>query len=90
MESLAISPSLIFSLVGLFLFIVYWAYNFVIIYHLARFGVGTLPKKLAAFFMLGSISLFFVSMTLFGALDKNAIKEKVVVIAHNIFLTYPQ
>jgi hypothetical protein len=90
MDNLGFSPSLVMSLVGLFFFVAYWSYNFIIVYHLARFGVGVLPKRLAAFFMIGSIFLFFVSVTLYSAIDKNAVRDKVVSVARNMFIFYPQ
>jgi uncharacterized membrane protein YqhA len=59
---------------GIFLLItfLYWLGAFVALYHLIRFGVGTLPKKLAFIFFLGSIGLYFVA-TLFYIISIPAI-----------------
>jgi sensor c-di-GMP phosphodiesterase-like protein len=43
---------------------------------LARFGIGTEPKKFAAIFLLGSIILFSVSVLLFAGLDMNSLKNQ--------------
>jgi len=64
---------------------VYWLFNFTVIYHLARFGVGTQPKKIAFIFFLGSIGLFFASVFLFARTDFNIVKEKLVQIGSNSF-----
>ena len=54
------------------IFLVYWGAVFVVFYHLTRFGVGTLPKKLSAIFLLGSVFLFSISIILHFNLDLNA------------------
>jgi hypothetical protein len=64
-----ISGKLFLALVILFLFFLYWIFNFIILYHLARFGVGTQPKTFAAVFLLGSIALFFICILLFESVD---------------------
>jgi hypothetical protein len=48
--------------VGLFTFIpvLYWGFNFIVLYHLLRFGVGVQPKRFACIYFLGSTFLFFV------------------------------
>ena len=51
-------------LVGI-IFFVFWLTAFVILYHLTRFGVGTMPKKLAALFLTGSVTLFSISVILY-------------------------
>ncbi|MBX4189596.1 hypothetical protein KW785_03330 [Candidatus Parcubacteria bacterium] len=45
-----------------FLALTYWAFAYVLLYHLTRFGVGTLPKRIAAIFLLGSFILISVLM----------------------------
>lgn len=49
----------------------FWLVAFIILYHLSRFGVGTLPKKLAALFLLGSLTLFTVSVIAYYNLNVN-------------------
>ena len=71
-----LSAKLIFSALTLLFLLGYWTFNFVIIYHLARFGIGTQPKKLAAIFLLGSVVLFFISISVFSGLDINSLKLK--------------
>ena len=51
-------------------------FNFIVIYHLTRFGIGVQPKKFAAVFLLGAIVLFFISSVLFASLDLNYLKSQ--------------
>lgn len=44
----------------------YWMGAFFILYHLIRFGIGTLPKRIAAIFLGGSIFLTIISILLFN------------------------
>ncbi|MEK7135451.1 MAG: hypothetical protein AAB780_01970 [Patescibacteria group bacterium] len=55
------------------LFVGFWITSFTILYHLIRFGIGVLPKKLAVLFLVGAISLFTWSIILFARLDLNNI-----------------
>jgi len=48
---------------------IYWIFNFIILYHLVRFGVGTSPKKIALIFLMGSVSLFFLSVIFFANIN---------------------
>ncbi|MBI2086956.1 MAG: hypothetical protein HYT69_02185 [Candidatus Zambryskibacteria bacterium] len=52
----------------------FWLVAFVIIYHLARFGIGTTPKKFAAIFLLGGVLLFFGSILLYNSIELNSIQ----------------
>ena len=62
---------IIFSvLVAGFLF-VYWVLAFIILYHLARFGVGIQPKRFAVIFLLGSVVLSGATIILFMNIDIN-------------------
>lgn len=64
------------ALLNLVVFVVmvgFWLVAFVILYHLSRFGVGTLPKKLAALFLVGGLVLFTVSVIAYYNLDTNLI-----------------
>ena len=71
-----ISVKLIFVFIVLLFLLIYWVFNFIILYHLARFGVGTQPKKFAAIFLLGSVFLFSMSSLLFLGLDINSLKNQ--------------
>ena len=66
-----ISLKLVFSLLAGFLFLIYWVFNFVILYHLVRFGIGVQPKILAAAFLLGMIVLSFLTALFFVNFDLN-------------------
>lgn len=55
------------------IFIIFWITAFVILYHLTRFGVGTMPKKLSALFLIGAVLIFSTSVLLFSKLDLTAI-----------------
>lgn len=45
---------------------VYWTLMFTVLYHLIRFGVGTLPKKIAIVFLAGGIVLSMVTILFFA------------------------
>jgi len=64
-----ISIKLILAVALLLVFFAYWIFNFIIIYHLNRFGIGTQPKRFAVVFLLGSIALFFVCILIFANVD---------------------
>ena len=51
----------------------FWLVAFVIFYHLTRFGVGILPKKLAALFLIGSLAFFVWSTIAYYTLDLTAL-----------------
>lgn len=61
------------SLVVLIGVIFYWAINFTLLYHLSRFGVGTLPKRLAGVLLFGSVAIFFITSVTFSAVDFKAL-----------------
>lgn len=42
------------------LLLIYWIFAFIILYHLIRFGVGSMPKLSALIYFIGSLVLFFV------------------------------
>jgi hypothetical protein len=84
-----ISNQLIFALIVLFVLLAYWTFNFIVIYHLARFGIGTEPKKFAVIFFLGSVVLFFVNVLLFANLDFASIKHQLIELSNSSFnITY--
>lgn len=45
---------------------IYWTLAFTILDHLIRFGVGTLPKKIAIVFLAGGIVLSTVTVLFFA------------------------
>ncbi len=57
-----------FAGLGAFIF---WLMVFFIFYHFTRFGIGTLPKRLAALFLVGAVILFSISLLFFSTLDLN-------------------
>ncbi len=48
-------------------------FMFVALYHLIRFGVGSLPKLLAAVYLTGSVLLMMVFGIFFLAVDFSAV-----------------
>jgi hypothetical protein len=72
-----IPVNLISNVLVIFLFLGFWITSFVILYHLSRFGVGTMPKKLAAIFLIGSLSLFAWSIATYTTLNLLAIKIRI-------------
>jgi hypothetical protein len=84
-----VSDKLIIAIIVLVVIVAYWAFNFIVFYHLTRFGIGTQPKKFAAVFLLGSVILFFISATFFASLDLNSLKNQLGKLGNNIFnITY--
>lgn len=73
-----ITISLIFKLLIFFTLALYWIFNFVTLYHLTRFGIGTQPKAFAAIFLMGSVALFFVSVMFFSAIDLHSLKSLIL------------
>ena len=67
---------LIANLLAIIFIALYWIFNFIIFYHLTRFGIGTLPKKLAAVFLLGSVGLFSFSVMLFENININNLSRQ--------------
>lgn len=57
------------NLLMVFIFLVFWTSCFAVFYHLIRFGVGTLPKRLSALFLVGSVTLFCFAVVLYIKLD---------------------
>jgi hypothetical protein len=86
------SAKFIFTLIFTFFILVYWVFNFIILYHLTRFGIGTQPKKFSAVFLLGSIVLFFISGSLFARLDTSALGQEFANFLNNsnFSITYPR
>jgi|LSQX01.1.fsa_nt_gb hypothetical protein len=71
-----LTPKIIFLFLALLAVLVYWGFNFVIIYHLTRFGIGTQPKKMAASFLMGAITIFVFCVTTFSYIDFDNLKSK--------------
>lgn len=79
----------VFIAIVLIFLLVYWVFNFIILYHLTRFGIGTQPKKFAAVFLLGSVALFLISALLFGSLDINSLSNRLKKAMNSTFnITY--
>lgn len=76
MEFSLLSLDLLLIVLILFILLFYWVFNFVTVYHLLRFGVGTQPKKIAAVFMFGVVTLFFFTVVLFAKLDVGDLGNK--------------
>ncbi|MFH0804529.1 MAG: hypothetical protein V1896_02925 [Candidatus Zambryskibacteria bacterium] len=70
-----VSPGLIFTVLALLVVFGYWIFNFIILYHLLRFGIGVQPKKFAAVFLLGSILLFSVNVMFFANINLDDLKN---------------
>jgi hypothetical protein len=48
---------LVVTLVFVGFLLAYWVLAYILIYHMTRFGIGTLPKRVSAVFLLGSFLL---------------------------------
>ena len=72
-----ISPKIMFSLILFVAIVVYWGFNFIIIYHLTRFGIGTQPKKMAATFLMGAIIIFMFTVTISSYIDFDNVQIRV-------------
>jgi len=80
-----ISTQNLFYILLVVVFIVYWVFAFSIVYHLTRFGVGTLPKKLATAYLLGTAVLFCWCFLVFAAIDFNILGSKIALLFSNIY-----
>ena len=60
---------IIFNILVAGIFLVYWGVVFIILYHLARFGIGVQPKRFAAIFLFGSIILSGAAIIFFINID---------------------
>jgi hypothetical protein len=67
---------LIFVAIALLFLVFYWIFSFIVLYHLARFGIGTQPKKFAVVFLLGSVTLFFASVMFAANLDWDGLEKQ--------------
>jgi len=48
------------NLIFFLIFVTYFWFVFLILYHLIRFGIGKEPKRIAVFFFFGSIFVFII------------------------------
>jgi hypothetical protein len=71
-----ITPQFVAVAILVLLPTLYWGFNFVVIYHLFRFGVGVQPKRFAALYFLGSSFLFFICVLLFINMDTLSFKNE--------------
>ncbi len=62
--------SLINIIAGVVL-VFFWLVTFFIFYHLTRFGIGLLPKRVVALFIIGAVILFSLSLIGYATLDLN-------------------
>jgi len=72
------TPKLIFMTALVLVAFFYAIFNFLILYHLTRFGVGVKPKRVALVFFLGSVVLCFFSVIFFVNLDVENLKTQFV------------
>ena len=64
---------IIFNIIIALALLIYWGIAFVILYHLARFGIGVQPKRLSAIFLLGSVILSATAVIFFMKVDINSL-----------------
>ena len=69
-----ITPQFMAGVILILLPLLYWGFNFVVIYHLLRFGIGVQPKRFAALYFLGSSVLFWIVIMLFINMDMGSFK----------------
>jgi hypothetical protein len=50
-------------------FVFFWLVAFFIFYHLTRFGIGLLPKRIAALFIVGAVIFFSASLIAYFSLN---------------------
>lgn len=63
----------IINLAILAVFLAFWSAAFAVFYHLTRFGVGILPKRLSALFLIGAMLIFAISIVLYQKVDLTTI-----------------
>jgi|GEM_PF-892582 len=80
-----LTPSLIFILLAILVLFVYVVLNFLIFYHLIRFGIGTQPKKIGIVFIAGSMMLFCINALFFLVVDFSLIPEQLGKVFGGIF-----
>lgn len=80
-----LSPLYIFSILGILILIVYLVYNFLIFYHLVRFGIGTQPKAIGALFTFGSMFIFAANVILFLMVDFTVLQSQLIKLFSSLF-----
>jgi hypothetical protein len=63
----------IFGFIFTFGIMLYWTMAFLVLYHLIRFGVSGQPKKIAIFFLAGSLVLTIITILLYSQVDLSTI-----------------
>lgn len=63
------NTTLLANFVAGLIFFAFWILAFFIFYHLTRFGVGILPKRLSALFLVGAVILFSTSVLFYSTLN---------------------
>lgn len=56
--------------------LLFWGFNFIVLYHLLRFGIGVQPKRMAAIYFVGSSILFCIVILLSANLDLFSFKNQ--------------
>ncbi len=59
----------------LFIFFLFWLMVFFTFYHFTRFGIGLLPKRLSALFLIGAVGLFSVSVLFYTHIDLSILRQ---------------
>ncbi len=78
------SPIVLFSVFIILIFLLYWVFTFTIFYHLIRFSVGTLPKKIAFIFLFGAVVLFCINFLFIASMDFNILIDKIKSLFSNL------
>ena len=79
------TTNIVLLIFGLGIVFFYWIFNFIVFYHLTRFGIGVRPKRYAATFLFGSVILFCVSVLFFLNMAVSNPQDQTAVILKNIF-----
>lgn len=71
------SPELFFDVFAGFAFLVFWLVAFVILYHLTRFGIGVLSKRLSVLFLFGSLVLSSIALVFYLKVDISVLAKMI-------------
>jgi hypothetical protein len=78
------NPQNLFYVSLVIVFLVYWVFSFIVFYHLIRFGIGTLPKKIATVYFMGSVVFFCIVFLLFVSVDLSVVKSNIILLFSGI------
>ena len=73
-----ITPQFIAGVLLVLVPLLFWGFNFIVIYHLLRFGIGVQPKRIAAIYFVGSSILFCIAVLLSANIDLTSFKSQLV------------